>query len=113
MEECQLCFSVYDSIKRGFGILTTTGRKIGIDFYFTSQRPGIVNSTAVSQANVRVAFTLDDINDISRMRGHFPTGVDLTKLKRFQFIAYNTFSHQLVVSDTNHLKKINPIVWGI
>jgi len=111
LEEAQLCFSVYDSIKRGFGILTTTGRKIGIDFYFTSQRPGIVNSTAVSQANVRVAFTLDDVNDISRMRGHFPPEIDLTKLRRFEFVAYNVFTHQQVISNTNDLKKIDKIIW--
>ena len=112
LEESQLCFSVYDSIKRGFGILITTGRKIGIDFYFTSQRPGIVNSTAVSQANVRVAFTLDDINDVGRMRGHFPSGIDLTKLKRFEFVAYNVFSHKQTISNTSDLKKIDEIIWG-
>jgi len=92
-------------------VLVTTGRKLGIDFYFTSQRPGTVNSTAVSQANVRVSFVLDDINDIQRMRGHFPSEIDLTKLRRFEFVAYNVFNQQQIISNTSNLKIIDKIIW--
>jgi len=112
LEECQLCFSVYDSIKRGFGVLITTGRKIGIDFYFTSQRAGIVNSTAVSQANVRISFTLDDVNDLQRMRTHFSSEINLAELRRFEFVAYNVFSHEQVISNTSDLNKVDKILWG-
>ena len=111
LEEAQLCFSVYDSIKKGFGILVTTGRKLGLDFYFTSQRPGIVNTTAVAEANIRIAFSLDDINDLQRMKSIF-SETDLTQLKRFEFVAKNTFNHKQIKSDTNHLQMIDDIIWS-
>lgn len=111
LEESQLCFPIHDTIRRGFGVLITTGRKIGIDFYFTSQRAGIVNSTAVSQANTRISFLLDDVNDIKRMLGHFPSEVDLTKLKRFQFVAHNAFTHKKIIGDTSNLGEIDSIIW--
>jgi len=111
LEESQLCFPIYDSIKRGFGILVTTGRKLGIDFYFTSQRAGTVNTTAVAEANIRVSFALDDLNDIQRMRNFF-NDIDLSKLKRFEFVCKNTFTHKQVIGNTSRCEDVDKIIWG-
>jgi len=110
LEEAGLAFPVYSGIRRNLSVLITTGRKLGIDFYFTSQRPSFVSTVAVSQANVRICFSVDDQNDIQRMKSYF-SDVDLSKLQRFQFVARNEFSHEQIQSDTNNLKDLDKILW--
>lgn len=110
LEEAHLCFPIHDTIRGGFGILVTTGRKLGIDFYFITQRPSTVNTTAVSQANVRISFVLDDINDLQRMRGHFPPEVDLSSLKRFEFVGYNVFTHKMVKGSTDNVSVVDDLI---
>lgn len=111
LEEAHLALPVHTSIKRNLSVLITTGRKIGLDLYFTTQRAALVNSTAISQANIRISFLLDDLRDIDRMRGHFPPEIDLTKLKRFEFVAHNVFTHQFCKGTTNDLSVVNKIIW--
>ena len=107
LEEAHLCFPVYTSLLKGFGILVTTGRKLGIDFYFLCQRASTINTTAVAEANIRICFQQDEKNDLFRMQPYF--SIPLSELKRFEFVAKNTFSHQEIVSNTNDLKKIDII----
>jgi len=111
LEEAGLAFPVYTGIKRNLSVLITTGRKLGIDFYFTSQRPSFVSTVAVSQANIRICFSVDDSNDIYRMKTYFKD-IDLTKLERFQFVARNEFSHEQIQSDTSNLQIIDKVIWG-
>lgn len=110
LEEAAIGLPIYSSNRRNMSVLVTTGRGLGIDFYFTSQRPASVNTTAVAEANVRVCFPVDDINDVKRMKGYFPDD-DLSLLKRFEFIALNTFTHEKIKSDTYHLPAIDKIIW--
>jgi GTPase SAR1 family protein len=111
LEEAGHGLPVYSSNHRNLSVLTTTGRGLGIDFFFTSQRPAQVNTTAVSEANVRVCFQLDEMNDIRRMKNIFPTD-NIESLKRFEFIALNTFNHEKVRSDTYHLEAVDKIIWS-
>ena len=111
LEESGLAFPVYTGIRRNLSVLITTGRKLGIDFYFTSQRPSFVSTVAVSQANIRICFSFDDLNDLQRMRTYF-SDVSLSKLKRFEFVARNEFTHKQIISNTSDLKKIDEIIWG-
>ncbi len=36
----------------------------------------------------------------------------LLNLRRFQFIARNTFTHEEIISDTSDCKKVDKIIWG-
>jgi hypothetical protein len=110
LEEAGLAFPVYSGIRRNLSVLITTGRKLGIDFYFTSQRPSFVSTVAVSQANIRIAFTMDDANDINRVKTYFEN-VDIANLKRFEFVARNEFTHEQVISNTSNLKVLDKILW--
>jgi hypothetical protein len=53
---------------------------------------------------------MDDANDINRVKTYFEN-VDISKLKRFEFVARNEFSHQQVISSTNNLKVLDKILW--
>ena len=110
LEEAGLAFPVYSGIRRNLSVLITTGRKLNVDFYFTSQRPSFVSTVAVSQANIRIAFTMDDTNDINRVKTYFEN-VDIANLKRFEFVARNEFTHEQVISNTNDLRSLDKILW--
>jgi len=110
LEEAGLAFPVYSGIRRNLSVLITTGRKLNVDFYFTSQRPSFVSTVAVSQANVRISFSMDDANDINRVKTYFEN-VDISTLKRFEFVARNEFSHKQVIGNTNNLKVLDEILW--
>jgi hypothetical protein len=110
LEEAGLAFPVYSGIRRNLSVLITTGRKLNVDFYFTSQRPSFVSTVAVSQSNVRITFTMDDINDINRVKTYFEN-VDISKLKRFEFVCANEFSHQQIIGNTNDLKDLDKLLW--
>jgi DNA helicase HerA-like ATPase len=47
-------------------ILHTDARSQGIDYIVSSQRPALLDTTVVSQANRRIAFKMEDINDLKR-----------------------------------------------
>jgi len=114
LEETGIAFPVYtgnSEAKRNLSALITTGRKIGIDLYFTSQRPQQVATTAISQSNTRISFQLTDHNDLIRVNPYF-TNFDVSKLERFQFIARNDFANNQIVGNTNNLKVLDKILWG-
>jgi len=111
IEEAQLAFPVNGSIRRSLSVLVTTGRKIGIDLYFTSQRPAMCNSVAVSQSNIRICFAVDDLVDLKRTSTYF-SGVELEKLKRFQFVCKNTMNHKQIVGSTSDLSVVDEVIWG-
>lgn len=113
LEEASLSAPVYQSIRKNLSILATTGRKLGIDFYFTTQRPSLVNTTIISQANVRVSFALDDKNDLNRVKSYFNSSEDLNNLKRFEFLIKNEFNHKEAKSDTNKVEEIFDIIYSI
>lgn len=110
LEEAGLAMPIFSGIRRNLSVLITTGRKLNIDIYFTSQRPAIVNTTAVAEANIRICFSVDDLSDIKRMRNYFEEEA-LLQLKRFQFIALNTFSHKEIKGDTSNPKILDTILW--
>ncbi len=111
LEEAGIAMPVYSSGRRNLSVLVATGRGIGIDLYFTSQRPAQVNTTVISEANVRICFQLDEMNDVKRMKNIFPSD-NLESLKRFEFIALNTFTHEKIKSDTYHPEAVDKIVWS-
>lgn len=110
IEEAQFAMPVKTSIQHNLAALITTGRKLGIDLYFTTQRPAFVSTTAIAQANTRITFLVDDVNDLKRLQPYFPKD-DLTKLQRFHFAATNNFNHDTLVGDNNHLSQLDKIVW--
>jgi len=110
LEEAGMAFPIYTGIRRNLSVLITTGRKLGIDFYFTSQRPQQVATTAISQANIRISFQLTDHNDLSRVNPYF-TNFDVSKLERFQFVARNDFTNEQITGNTNDLKVLDKILW--
>jgi hypothetical protein len=112
LEEAGMAFPIFSSIRRNLSVLVTTGRKLGIDFYFTSQRPSQVNTTAVSEANVRIAFSMDDKNDVQRMASYFPNE-NFEGLKRFEFFAKDTFTGKIIKGNTNNLQGLDKILWGV
>lgn len=52
-------------------VLHTDARTCEVDIFFDSQRPALVDTTIMSQANRRVGFGMDDPNDIKRTAGYF------------------------------------------
>ncbi len=111
IEESHFAMPTYASMKHNLSALVTTGRKLGIDLYFTSQRPALVNTTAVTQANLRIGFFVDDKNDVQRMNSYFP-GYDLSQLEFMQFVANNNRDRRIIKSDNNHLQELDALIWG-
>jgi len=110
LEEAGLAFPVYSGVRRNLSVLIVSGRKLNLDCYFTSQRPSQVNTTAVAEANVRIAFSMDDKNDVQRMLSYFPNE-NFEELKRFDFLAKDTFTGEIVKGNTNNLQVLNKILW--
>jgi hypothetical protein len=113
LEEAGVAFPVYAGIRRirrNLSVLIATGRKLGIDIYFTSQRPQQVASIAISQANIRISFQLTDHNDLARVNSYFEN-VDISKLERFQFVARNDFTNEQIIGSTDNLKVLDKILW--
>lgn len=52
-------------------ILHTDARSQGIDYIVSSQRPALLDTTVVSQANRRIAFKMEDVNDLKRAASLF------------------------------------------
>jgi DNA helicase HerA-like ATPase len=112
IEESHFAMPTNNSMKHHLSALITTGRKLGIDLYFTSQRPALVNTTAVTQANLRIGFFVDDPNDMKRMNGFF-ADYDLSKLAFLQFVANNNRDRKVLKGDNNHLSELDSLIWGI
>lgn len=111
IEEAQMAMPVNSGIRRNMSAIITSGRKLGIDVYFTSQRPALVDTTAVSEANTRIVFSMDDVNDLKRIKPYV-LGEKIETLDRFQFVAINNFTHNKIRSDTYHLETLDKIIWG-
>lgn len=112
IEESHFAMPTYVSMKHDLSALITTGRKLGIDLYFTTQRPALVNTTAVTQANLRIGFYVDEKNDIQRMNSYFP-GYDLSQLQFLEFVANNNRERKILKSDNNHLSELDKVIWGV
>lgn len=54
------------SVPKWVQILHTDARTKGIDYVVSTQRPALLDTTIVSQANRRIAFKMEDINDLKR-----------------------------------------------
>lgn len=108
LEEAHLCFPVHSSLMQGFGELVTTGRKLGIDFIFVCQRSSTINTTAIATANLRICFQQDEPNDIKKMQSYF-SQYKIDELKRFEFVAKNTMTHQTIKGNTSNCDIIDQI----
>jgi len=52
-------------------ILHTDARTCQVDYIVSSQRPALLDTTVVSQANRRIAFKMEDVNDLKRAESLF------------------------------------------
>lgn len=87
----------------------TGGRKHGVETLFCSQRPQLLPTTIISQADKRVYFSLSDDDDIAKVNksSSFPAR-RLKDLPERQAIVENKASGQWTQIDTNNVKRERP-----
>lgn len=110
IEEAGWAYPSKSTQRNELSAIITTGRKLGIDCYFTSQRPSFVNILVMAEANIRICFLLDDIPDLQRVQGYFPNQ-KIDKLERFEFIAERVFDHKIIKGNTNNLSILDDFIW--
>lgn len=64
-------FAPNGRVPKWIQILHTDARTQQIDYVISSQRPALLDTTVVSQANRRIAFKMEDVNDLKRSKSLF------------------------------------------
>lgn len=73
----------YQNVKKFLSIVTG-GRKFGINFLLSSQRPSLVDVTALSGCNVRIFLRVSESPDYKRIRVYLPADVTFRRISQFQ-----------------------------
>lgn len=85
--------------------MITGGRKHGLECLHISQRPQLLHSTVISQADLRIYFRISDSNDLNKVDGvaNFPTEQVLKPLPSRVCVEENkdTGDWAVVVTDTS------------
>lgn len=109
IEETHLAAPLHQSVRENLGILITTGRKVGLDCFWTTQKVQSVNASLISESNIKITFLLDDINTTKRLRGVF-TEKDILDLKKYEFLLKNSFTGSIIKGNTGSLDKIKSVI---
>jgi len=67
-----------------FLAIVTGGRKFGLNFLLSSQRPSLVDINALSGCNVRVFLRISEERDHRRIKLYLPKVVTFQRLSRFE-----------------------------
>lgn len=89
--------------------LITGGRKHGVECLHVSQRPQLLHTTVISQADKRVYFGISDDNDLRKIdqQSSFPVG-HLKELKTRACIVENKNTGEWVEIDTDGIRRLRP-----
>jgi DNA helicase HerA-like ATPase len=85
--------------------LVTEGRKFGVDVIMVAQRPAMVDTTLISQANSYYIFQMTDKNDLERIRGYLNNVDDVHNLKGREYIYIDTDKNTEQKMTTNGLHR--------
>ena len=92
VEEAHL-FCPNERILKWIQVCVTTGRKLGIDMIFVTPRAADIDSRIISQSNLRIAFQLDEENDLRKVSPFFDNAREvLPNLRKFEYVMKDTFS---------------------
>ncbi len=67
-----------------FLAIVTGGRKFGLNFLLSSQRPSLVDVNALSGCNVRIFLRVTEDRDYKRIRAYLPPKISFERLSRFE-----------------------------
>jgi hypothetical protein len=86
--------------------MITGGRKHGVECLHVSQRPQLLHTTVISQADKRIYFGISDDNDLSKIdkTSNFPASM-LTRLPARKFIAENKHTGEWTEESTEGLTR--------
>ncbi len=100
-----------DSVER----MITGGRKHGCECVHASQRPQLLHTTVISQADLRVYFSITDDNDLAKIDSvsSFPAQI-LTELPSRVCVVENknTGEAKVVVTDADYANKVPETALG-
>lgn len=89
--------------------LITGGRKHGVECVYISQRPALLHTTVISQADRRVYFAVSDDNDITKIKKVASFSADdLKDLPERRCIVENKDSGKWGEVDTNEISRVRP-----
>jgi DNA helicase HerA-like ATPase len=85
--------------------LVTEGRKFGCDIIMVAQRPAMIDTTLISQANSYYIFQMTDINDLQRIRGYVNDVEIIKNLKNREYVYVDTDKNTEQKLTTNGLHR--------
>lgn len=90
--------------------LITGGRKHGVEALHISQRPQLLHTTVISQADKRVYFAISDDNDLAKVdrTSNFPASSILKQLPERRCIIENKSTGDWTELDTDGIERVRP-----